>query len=285
MSTYIVYSFNFEPKQISEKLYEQLPDETTRMEKKQDYLSEILNDQNFTFRKNRNESYHFKRLSQTGNGIFCLKLANKRHVKLENNFNVIMADNSPSCNVIIDNRIGEHHILIESDATAFSDTNVVRNIIRSTLNHYLSVYGLTLDINKEFRPTEFWDFTKEYPEINMLRFNLLYADHSSAEENAEDFIQQQSRILNSTNTTVEFRTQANAILNISPDDQELKKLVEISARSGNRITCKLKGQRRFLSIGNAPVTCELNEDDLTNDDSMFETHQEHLARLLDSINL
>lgn len=148
MASYILYTYQFAPIiNDGANLFQPMPEVEQRMESKQTYLQEILLNANFKFNSKR-EGVFEHQLRYNSNGIIILKLANNKQLSLEENFKKKKHHYSPSCFVIIDNRQDVQHIAIEDDPTAFSTTDVVRNIMEYSLKKALKTYGLTISIKK-----------------------------------------------------------------------------------------------------------------------------------------
>ena len=247
MASYILYTYQFAPIiNDGANLFQPTPDIEQRMESKQTYLQEIILNANFKFNSKR-EGVFEHQLRYNSNGIIILKLANNKQLSLEENFKKKKHHYSPSCFVIIDNRQDVQHIAIEDDPTAFSTTDVVRNIMEYSLKKALKTYGLTISIKKEYQKTEFWQLLEQYPKgISMVRFHFSYPNLPRVSESINALISNQSKITNSKSTTFELKSSDSEQLLLSNDNEELNGLVNASADSGNVITLKAKGLRRYV---------------------------------------
>lgn len=284
MASYILYTYQFAPI-INDggNLFQSAPDVTQRMELKQTYLQEILSNVDFKFNSKR-EGVFEHQLRYSSNGIVILKLANNKQLSLEENFKKKRYNYSPSCFVIIDNRQNVQHIAIEDAPTAFSTTDVVRNIMEYSLKKALKTYGLTISIKKEYQKTEFWHLLEQYPKgVSMVRFHFSYPNLPRVSESINTLISNQSKITNSKSTTFELKSSDSEQLSLSNDNEELNSLVNASADSGNVITLKVKGLRRYVKTGETTKKFEIEDLEVQmQSDDLFQNRSEKIVELLNA---
>ena len=264
-------------------MFQPMPEVEQRMESKQTYLQEILLNANFKFNSKR-EGVFEHQLRYNSNGIIILKLANNKQLSLEENFKKKKHHYSPSCFVIIDNRQDVQHIAIEDDPTAFSTTDVVRNIMEYSLKKALKTYGLTISIKKEYQKTEFWQLLEQYPKgVSMVRFHFSYPNLPRVSESINALISNQSKITNSKSTTFELKSSDSEQLSLSNDNEELNGLVNASADSGNVITLKVKGLRRYVKTGETTKKIEIDDLEVQmQSDNLFQNRFEKIVELLNA---
>lgn len=284
MASYIIYTYQFAPIiNDGANLFQPTPDVGQRMKSKQTYLQGILLDKNFKFNSKR-EGIFEHQLRYNSNGVIILKLANNKQLSLEENFKKKKHNYSPSCFVIIDNRQDVQHIAIEDDSTAFSTTDVVRNIMEYSLRKALKIYGLTISIKKEYQETEFWQLLEQYPKgVSMVRFHFSYPNLPRVSESISTLISNQSKITNSKSTTFELKSSDSEQLALSNDNEELNGLVNASADSGNVITLKVKGLRRYIKTGDTTKKFEIDDlETQMQSDDLFQSGFERIIGLLNA---
>ena len=284
MASYIIYTYQFAPIiNDGANLFQPTPDVGQRMKSKQTYLQGILLDKNFKFNSKR-EGIFEHQLRYNSNGVIILKLANNKQLSLEENFKKKKHNYSPSCFVIIDNRQDVQHIAIEDDSTAFSTTDVVRNIMEYSLRKALKIYGLTISIKKEYQETEFWQLLEQYPKgVSMVRFHFSYPNLPRVSESISTLISNQSKITNSKSTTFELKSLDSEQLSLSNDNEELNGLVNASADSGNVITLKVKGLRRYVKTGDTTKKFEIDDlETQMQSDDLFQSRFERIIKLLNA---
>lgn len=284
MASYIIYTYQFAPIiNDGANLFQSTLDVGQRMESKQTYLQGILLDKNFKFNSKR-EGIFEHQLRYNSNGVIILKLANNKQLSLEENFKKKKHNYSPSCFVIIDNRQDVQHIAIEDNSTAFSTTDVVRNIMECSLRKALKIYGLTISIKKEYQKTEFWRLLEHYPKgVSMVRFHFSYPNLPRVSESINTLISNQSKITNSKSTTFELKSSDSEQLSLSNDNEELNGLVNASADSGNVITLKVKGLRRYIKTGDTTKKFEIDDlETQMQSDDLFQSRFERIIKLLNA---
>lgn len=285
MASYILYTYQFAPI-INDRvgLFQSIPDIEQRMKSKQTYLQEIISNVSFKFNSKR-EGVFEHQLRYNSNGIIILKLANNKQLSLEENFKKKKHHYSPSCFVIIDNRQDVQHIAIEDDSTAFSTTDVVRNIMEYSLRKALKTYGLTISIQKEYQKTEFWQLVGQYPKgISMVRFCFSYPNLPRVSKSVNELIRNQSKITNSKSTTFELKSLDSEQLLLSNDNEELNGLVNASADSGNVIILKAKGVRKRLKTGKTMKIFEIDDLEVQiQSDDLFQNRFEKIVGLLNAV--
>ena len=281
MASYILYTYQFAPiMEDGMNLFYSMPDASERMEKKQDYLQKLLQDSKLKFKSVRDGVFEHQ-IRYNSNGIIILKIANNKHLNLEENFKKKKHNYSPSCFVIIDNRKDIQHIAIEEDPTAFSTTDVVRNIIEYSLRKSLKSYGLTISIKKEYQKTEFWQLIEQYPKgVSMVRFRFSYPNLPRVSESINTLISNQSKITNSKETTFELKSSDTEQLSLSNDNVQLNGLVDASAKSGNVIILKMKGYRKHIKTGETSKKLEIEDLEMQMQDN--DLFQKDLKKSLNS---
>lgn len=285
MASYILYTYQFAPlSNESKNLFESLPTTIERMEKKQDYLQSILSDKLFKFKSVRDGIFEHQ-IRYESNGIVILKLANNKHLSLEENFKKKKHNYSPSCFIIIDNRKDIQHIAIEDDVTAFSSTDVVKNILEHSLRKALKAYGLTLSIKKEYQETEFWQLIDQYPKgASMVRFHFSYPNLPRVCDSINELISNQSKLTNSKETTFELKSSNTEQLYLSNENEQLNGLIDASAKSGNIITLKMKNIRKHIRTGKTTKSIEIEDFELQmKNEDLFKTIPEKLIELLNQV--
>lgn len=282
MASFILYTYQFAPLSVNQSLFASLPIPEERMKNKQEYLQCVISNEAFNFKGSRDGKYEH-RICYNNGGIIILKLANNKHTSLEENFKKRTYNYSPSCYIIIDNRKDVQHIAIEEDTVSFSTTDVAKNILEYSLRKALKTYGLTISINKEYQKHEFWQLIERYPKgVEMVRFQFSYPNLPRVSESIRDFITNQSKLTNSKETTFELKSGGAEQLSLSDANDQLKGLVEASAMSGNAITLKMKGFKRYIRTGETTQKIEI--DDLEGKFKDEEIFQSCFEKIVESLN-
>lgn len=285
MASFILYTYQCSPITKPEnKLFNNWPPIQERMDNKLEYLHSIITNQLFKFRSKTDGEFNHKIYYNEGD-IIILKIANNKHLDLEEDFRKKQHNYSPSCFVIIDARTDVQHIAIEEDITAFSNTDVVRNIIEYSLRYYLREYGLSIEVKKEYEKTEFWDLINGLPKgVTMVRFSFSYPNLPRVHQSISEFLSSESKVVHSRQTTLEYHSDNSEQLELQENNTQLSGLVDASANSGNLITIKAKGIRKYLKTGN--TTKRIYIDDLEaniQEGDLFKPTAERIIQTLNSV--
>ena len=285
MASYILYTYQFEPlSNENKKLFQSsLPTISERMDRKQEYLNLILSNSNFKFKSAKEGGFEHL-IKYNTDGIIILKIANNKQLHFEENFKKKKHDHSPSCFVIIDNRKNMQHIAIGEDPTAFSTTDVVKNILEYSLCKALKTFGLTISIKKEYQKTEFWQLIGQYPKgVSMVRFHFSYPNLPRVYDSINSLISSQSKLTNSKDTIFELKSSNTEQLSLSNENEQLNGLVAASAKSGNAIILKMKGHRKHIRTGKTTKKIEIDDLEIQmQSNDLFNTSFEKIIKLLNA---
>lgn len=125
-----------------------------------------------------NKLYPFKvlmpRMGEKGDGVIMLRVAKLTKKNRELNFLRGSWIDEPSALVIIDNHYDQQRVLIENTPT-WTDTDVLRNIIKTAINEKLKKELLLMVIEPVWRKADFWNTVRKYQgHIRSIEFELGY---------------------------------------------------------------------------------------------------------------
>ena len=117
----------------------------------------------------------------------------------------------------------------------------------------------------------------------MVRFHFSYPNLPRVSESINALISNQSKITNSKSTTFELKSSDSEQLLLSNDNEELNGLVNASADSGNVITLKVKGLRRYVKTGETTKKIEIDDLEVQmQSDNLFQNRFEKIVELLNA---
>lgn len=255
-----IYTFQFRPilPCVNGSLFEDLSAERKAiMQNKNSRFRELPF--NVTYLKNQ-EILRLQPLFEEDD-IIAFKLANKRKMDVEMNFEIKTFEAHPSVIVIINNDPDIQRIAIQIKKDAFTTPDVVASILRKAYNKALKRYELEIKINKEYVPSEFWEEVSNYKDsIQKVRFNFDYPNLPSVHKYLTDELKALSERSGSTQTSLELNAvNPESCLSLNEDDIELKNLVKASSIAGNPIALKVKGLRSYIKTGKTDVVLQLDE--------------------------
>lgn len=286
MARFVVYTYQFSPiVNFHARIGEEILSMQERMERKQEFMQNILNEL-------ANGSLHFRYRNRDYNHLSCmnaqgiaiLKLANNTNVFFEQDFHREALPNHPSCYILIDNRQDVQHILIEEKADSFTSTDVVKTILAKLFEKKMEEYGLEISINKAYQEREFWDTIRLYPQgIQMVRFQMSYPNLPAVWRNVGDMIRESSLETNSHKTSIEFHSQPGEILNLDQNNENLNGLVGASAEGGMPVILKVNGFRAHKKTGRTEKSVEIDSLEAVMQPDMFQNAFERIAECLNGI--
>lgn len=283
MASFILYTYQCDPIIKTEnKLFEKMPSIQERMDRKLEYIHSIIINPNFKFKSRKEGEFNF-RIYYDESGIIVLKIANNKHLSLEEDFRKQKHHYSPSCFVIIDNRTNVQRIAIEEDITAFSGTDVVRNIIECSLRRSLRDFGLNIEIKKEYEKKEFWDLIDNQTKgVSMVRFCFSYPNLPRVHQSINDLINSESKVVQSKQTTLEYKADNSEQLLLEESNTQLSCLVDASASSGHPITVKAKGIKKYLQTGKTVKRIYIEDLEVNLQGDLF--HQQVAEKMIECLN-
>lgn len=270
MRNYVVFTYQFSP--IIDDIPSLFGDEIDpyeSMEHKNDIFDSIVNNDNFVI-SYRNSRFN-RQMLLNQDSISVFKLANRKYLRYERNFQPNMIETNPSVYVIVDNRYDKQRILIEERTDAFYDESYVARILQNSLRNALKPNKLDINISKEYQTNEFWDLINLYDRrIERIRFAFPYPNLSRIRDNMRDLISEINSSTNSKNTKIELNAASGEILNVSRDNEVISGLVETSAGYGQGISFKAKGIKHQQVVGGTKRTITIDEFEGQLSDFTFE---------------
>lgn len=265
MALFRIYRYQFSPIQVF--FTPTLFDTSEQMVQK---MGEVMMSKTSIFAENfsktifsyRNKKYSTQMLLNQYDMI-AFRIANLKTRRVERQFKFENETEEPSLVVIIDNRDGVQKIAIEDDTKTFSDADIVSTILQNSFCEQLKYHGLQMNISREYKETEFWDFVKEHSNsIKMVRFEFDYPN-LPVDSSIRNVIKNISVDTHSTKTTFELNSEDG--LELSEDNEKLNELNKVSAECGNPIVCQIKGFKKHFKTGNTTRTIQFDELNIDKD--------------------
>lgn len=230
-------------------------------------LEKAMKSKNLVFAKAIKESIFIYRNKKhnvqfiiNANDFFIFRISNPRKIKIEKSFQVSEEINEPSVFVIIYNDKEVQRIAIQQDISAFTDTNVVAQIIANSIRQTLQDSFLQITIRKEFSRNEFWDIINE--NVNMITsvtFQFDYPNLPRVRSLISDMLKDTSIKTRSNKTTLAFEAEKDKTLCIDENDIDMQELNNGAADCGAQVSIGIKGFRKKLKTGHSNKEIELSE--------------------------
>lgn len=262
MAAFSIYTYQFSPLPIQGELFDKsyIQKQKAVMESKNEVFKHLIQNTDFVYRNKKHSTYCFP----PKNGkLIVFRISNQKIMLLEKDFKRNLTTDEPSSLVIIYNSPLVQRIAIQQNIRAFSDTEVIVRIVQSSLKHGLAQHGLRMTIRKEYENQEFWEIVNNNAnQISMIRFEFDYPNLSRVAEKVDSLLQNLSREIYSGKTRLEFNAPDNEALNLDEKVETLNALSKAASSSGNPITLRIKGYRKYVKTGNSTKTVEIDEAEI-----------------------
>ncbi|WP_312554948.1 hypothetical protein [Empedobacter brevis] len=237
------------------------------IDKKNDIFSDIFTE-DITFYSKRHKLNH--KIEYIDEDFILLRLANKKTVKIEKNFQQEYFESEPSCLICIYNNPKIQLIAIESDKSSFGNSFSVLKILEKTIDRELSESNLQFYPQPKYEPKLLWDLLDKYRNrIEKLKFEFSKPNLARVNATLSEELKNTSKALNSATTKIEFEApRKNVLENLNPDNEELVDLINASSEGSGPAKFKLSGIRSWESTEEKVKsfeidTIEINADDKT----------------------
>lgn len=225
-------------------------------EQKNDIFRDILS----SLPVSKNNSNPLKIEDQEDN-FFLFKIAQKKTTKITQNFQVKTIDNEPYVYLIINNDPSVQKIAISENSDAFSNPEVVKNIIKKVLRLDLNKNGLNIEIEQLFKAVSFWDFIgKHKNQITFINFRFIKPNLADIAGSLPQVFRQFSENVNSHDSRIIIKAPDKGTLeNIDKTNSQIDGLVTYSSEGGGNIIIKTKNLKKTYNTKENPVTLEIEE--------------------------
>jgi len=236
-------------------------------EKNKLFYSVFLDKINFY---NRGHKLNFK-IEYIDPTFILIRLANKRSVKIEKQFQKEYYESEPSCLIAFHNDPKVQLIAIESDKSSFSSSFTVLKVIEKTIDRALNEYSLNFYPQPKYEPSVFWDIiNKNEGRIERIKFEFTKPNLGRVNEAISEDLKAASKILNSASTKVEFEAPKNQTLeNVNQENPVIKDFVKASSEGAGPAKVKLKGVRIWETTENAVKTFEFDDLEIEANDKII----------------
>lgn len=258
-----IYRYHLLPIDNTIKQLEIFPKKTFTYEEirenKNKFFSEVLD----KFVTSTNNSHPLK-LENKEESFYLFKIAQKKTTTITKNFKNELIDNEPYVYVIINNDNNVQKIAISDNTDAFSNPDVIKNILKKVFKKNLEVYGLNIEIEKLFNSIDFWETVNKYKsKITYINFHYIKPNlaniSSSLPEDFKDF----TINVNSHESQISIKSpEKGALENISKQNSNINGLVNYAAKGGGNIKMKVKSIRKQLNTNENPTIIEIRELDI-----------------------
>lgn len=280
MNKFDVFSYQISPDTtIQTKLFESEVSIEDLIKNKNKYFNDIFEEE-LNFYSSRHKLNY--KIEYIDNEFILIRLANKKTVKIEKNFQQEFYESEPSCLVAIFNNTDIQLIAIESDKTSFGNSFSVLKIIEKTFDKKLNEQNLNFYPQPKYEPKILWDLLNRYEgRIEKLKFEFSKPNLARINASLSEELKAASKLLNSATTKIEFEAPKNNVLeNLNKDNDELVNLVNASAEGSGPAKFKLSGIRSWESTEDKVKSFEIDSVEIEADDKTISKFVSELKSIL-----
>lgn len=241
---------------------------------KNDYFASIF--ENLVFFSSRHKLNY--KIEFKSKDFILLRLANKKTVKIEKNFQKEYFESEPSCLIGFYNNPKIQLIAIESDRTSFGNSFAVLKILEKAIDKELSEYYLRFYPQPKYEQRVLWEMLRKYEgRVEKLQFEFSKPNLARVNESLSDELKEASKLFNSARTKIEFDAPKDQVLeNLDENNQPLADLVKASSEGAGPAKLKLTGFRSWETTETSVKSFEFDSLEIESDTQTISKFVEHL---------
>lgn len=230
---------------------------------KNDYFASIF--ENLVFFSSRHKLNY--KIEFKSKDFILLRLANKKTVKIEKNFQKEYFESEPSCLIGFYNNPKIQLIAIESDRTSFGNSFAVLKILEKAIDKELSEYYLRFYPQPKYEERVLWEMLRKYEgRVEKLQFEFSKPNLARVNESLSDELKEASKLFNSARTKVEFDAPKDQVLeNLDESNEPLADLVKASSEGAGPAKLKLTGFRSWETTETSVKSFEFDSLEIESD--------------------
>lgn len=258
-----IYRYHLLPIDTNNKQIDLFKNETFTFdeikERKNEFFTKTLD--NLIESKNNNNPL---KLEHTEDGFYLFKLAQKKTTTITQNFENVTIDNEPYVYVIVNNNPSVQKIAISDNFEAFSNPDVVRNILKKVFKKDLEPYGLNIELEQLFDKVDFWNYVgKHKEEITYINFQFIKPNLADISKSLPDVFKNFADNTNSHESHITIKAPDKGTLeNIDKANKNIEGLVDYTSNGAGSIKLKVKNIRKQLNTKENPVILQVKELDI-----------------------
>ena len=258
-----IYRYHLLPIDTNNKQIDLFKNETLTFdeikERKNEFFTKTLD--NLVSSKNNN---HPLKLEHTEDGFYLFKLAQKKTTTITQNFENVTIDNEPYVYVIFNNNPSIQKIAISDNFEAFSNPDVVRNILKKVFRKDLEPYGLNIELEQLFDKVDFWNYVgKHKEEITYINFQFIKPNLADISKSLPEVFKNFADNTNSHESHITIKAPEKGTLeNIDKTNKNIEGLVDYTSNGAGSIKLKVKNIRKQLNTKENPVILQVKELDI-----------------------
>lgn len=228
-------------------------------ERKNEFFENTLN--NLLNSKNNNNPL---KLEFNENEYYIFKIAQRKTTTITKNFENIQIGNEPYVYVIFNNNPNIQKIAISDNKDAFSNPDVVKNILKKVFRNDLEKFGLNIEIETLFDKVDFWKYVNKHKnEITFINFEYIKPNLANISKSLPIVFKDFTNSTNSHESHITIKAPDKGVLdNIDKKNQDINGLVNYISEGAGNIKLKVKSIRKQLNTKEKPIIMQINEIDI-----------------------
>lgn len=192
---------------------------------------------------------------------FVFKIAQKKTARITKDFKNETVSNEPYSYIIINNDNKVQKIAISENGEAFSNTDVIKNILSKVFKKELEQYQLNIAIEPLFDSKNFWEYVDKYKdELTYINFQYIKPNLASISKSLPADFKKFAEDVNSHESHLTIKAPVKGVLeNINKKNPVINGLVEYSSEGAGNIKLKVKKIRKHLNTTDKPVIQQIDE--------------------------
>jgi len=228
-------------------------------QKKNEFFGKVLD--SLVDSKNNN---HPLKLEHNEDDCYLFKLAQKKTTTITQNFENLVIDDEPYVYVIFNNKSDVQKIAISDNNDAFSNPDVVKNILKKVFRKDLEKFGLNIELEALYDKVEFWSYVgKHQKEITYINFEFIKPNLANISSSLPKVFKNFADNTNSHESHITIKAPEKGTLeNITKTNEDIKGLVDYTSEGAGSIKLKVKNIRKQLNTKENPVILQVKELDM-----------------------
>lgn len=210
---------------------------------------------------NLKNSHHPLKLHFKEGNYYLFKIAQKKTATITKDFQTSIIDNEPYSYIIINNNPQVQKIGISDNSEAFSNPDVIKNILKKIFQKDLKKHGLNIEIEQLFDAVNFWSYVDKYrDELTYINFQFIKPNLANISSTLPEDLKGFAENVNSHESHITVKAPEKGRLeNINKSNAEVNGLVEYASKGAGSIKLKVKKIRKTLSTKENPIVIQAED--------------------------
>ena len=190
--------------------------------------------------------------------------AQKKTAVITKDFENLVIDDEPYVYVIFNNQSDVQKVAISDNKDAFSNPDVVKNILKKTFRKDLEKFGLNIELEALYDQVEFWNYVdKHQKDITYINFQFIKPNLANISKSLPEVFRSFAEETNSHESHITIKAPEKGRLdNISKSNEDIKGLVDYTSEGAGSIKLKIKGLRKQQNTKENPIILQVKEMDI-----------------------